>query len=140
MRILSLRTIVSFLALMSALSDLALCQTCKPPPAGMINWWTGDGTAMDRLGNNNGSLQNGATFAPGLAGLAFQLNVSGPNPLACPTCAYEALDNTSAGSLNAVTLEGWVYPRSSQNGWIYTRFNSGQPPGGSGPELGVTLM
>jgi len=37
---------------------------CVPPPSDSVGWWTGDGSANDVVGANNGSLQNGATFAP----------------------------------------------------------------------------
>ena len=44
---------------------------CAPPPAGMAAWWPGDGNANDIVGGNNGTLQNGATFASGMVGQAF---------------------------------------------------------------------
>ena len=49
----------------------AQVQTCTPPPGGMVSWWPGDGNANDIQGSNNGTLQNGATFAPGIVGQAF---------------------------------------------------------------------
>ena len=49
---------------------------CTPPPSGLLAWYTGDGTANDFLGTNNGVLQNGAGFASGMVGLAFSLNGS----------------------------------------------------------------
>jgi hypothetical protein len=45
--------------------------TCFPPPAGMVAWWPGDGNANDVVGGNNGTVQNGATFAPGGGGRAW---------------------------------------------------------------------
>ena len=47
---------------------------CISPPSGMTSWYTGDGTANDFLGNNNGTLQNGAGFAAGMVAQAFSLN------------------------------------------------------------------
>ncbi len=44
---------------------------CAPPPAGLVSWWPGDGNANDIIGTNYGTLQNGATFAPGIVGQAF---------------------------------------------------------------------
>src|SRR5207248_1831917 len=41
------------------------CRTCTPPPPNMVSWLPGDGNANDIQGNNNGTRQNGATFAPG---------------------------------------------------------------------------
>ena len=45
-----------------------------PTPDGLVAWWAGDGDPDDIAGSNNGTLQNGATFAPGLVGLAFSLD------------------------------------------------------------------
>jgi hypothetical protein len=39
-----------------------------------VNWWPGDGNADDIQGNNNGTLQGGVTFVPGLVGQAFSFN------------------------------------------------------------------
>src|SRR2546425_5494647 len=47
---------------------------CVPPPSGMVSWWPGDGNANDIVDGNNGTLQGGATFAPGLVGQAFSLD------------------------------------------------------------------
>src|SRR5204863_6136731 len=52
----------------------AQVQTCTPPPANMISWWPADGNANDIQGSNNGTLQNGATFAPGMVGQAFSFD------------------------------------------------------------------
>ena len=49
---------------------------CTPPPSGMVAWLTGDGTANDFLGKNNGVSQNGAGFATGMVGQAFSFNGS----------------------------------------------------------------
>jgi hypothetical protein len=47
---------------------------CTPPPTNLAAWWPADGNANDLAGGNNGSLQNGASFAPGLIGQAFNLD------------------------------------------------------------------
>jgi hypothetical protein len=47
---------------------------CVPPPAGLVAWWTGDGTADDLVGGNHGTLRNGAGFAPGMVGEGFSLD------------------------------------------------------------------
>ncbi|MCL5096512.1 MAG: FG-GAP-like repeat-containing protein, partial [Candidatus Omnitrophica bacterium] len=47
------------------------------PPAGLVGWWPGNGTAGDASGSNPGTLQSYATYAPGRAGLAFSLNGAG---------------------------------------------------------------
>ena len=44
-------------------------------PAGSVGYWPGDGNANDLSGNgNNGTLENGATFAQGHIGQAFSLD------------------------------------------------------------------
>ena len=47
------------------------------PPAGLVAWWPGDGNANDIIGGNHGTLQNGATFAPGIVSQAFDLTGDG---------------------------------------------------------------
>src|SRR5262249_52152799 len=48
--------------------------SCTPPPAGLVSWWPGDGNANDIVSGNDGTLQNGATFGPGLVGQAFSFD------------------------------------------------------------------
>jgi len=43
-------------------------------PQGLVDWWPAGGTASDTIGTNDGVLQNGATFAPGVVGQAFDFN------------------------------------------------------------------
>ncbi|NOS69620.1 MAG: hypothetical protein HOP33_06795 [Verrucomicrobia bacterium] len=47
---------------------------CVVPPAGLVGWWNGNGNANDSFDTNNGTLMNGATFAPGEVGQAFHLD------------------------------------------------------------------
>lgn len=47
---------------------------CTPPPAGLVAWWTGDGTGRDIRSGTNGTLSGAAGFAPGMVGQAFQLD------------------------------------------------------------------
>ena len=49
---------------------------CVSPPAGLVSWWPGEGNANDIAGTNNGTLLNGATFAPSEVGSAFSFNGS----------------------------------------------------------------
>lgn len=52
----------------------AEAQPCVPAPPGLVSWWPGDGDARDIQGSNDGTLQNGATFAPGFVGQAFSFD------------------------------------------------------------------
>lgn len=47
---------------------------CVPAPSGMVSWWPGDGNANDIAGGNHGTMQNGATFAPGKVAQAFSFD------------------------------------------------------------------
>ncbi len=40
-------------------------------PNGLISWWSGDGTADDRVGTNSAILQNGVAYGSGEVGQAF---------------------------------------------------------------------
>ncbi|MFZ1220537.1 MAG: LamG-like jellyroll fold domain-containing protein [Chthoniobacterales bacterium] len=73
---------------------------CTPAPPGMVSWWPGDGKAVDIIGGNDGTLQGGATFAPGMVGQAF---------------SFDGLDdfvripmNPSLFALTQGTLDMWV--------------------------------
>src|SRR3989338_305175 len=48
--------------------------TCVEPPSGLVSWWPGEGNADDIVNGNDGALQNGVTFAPGMVGQAFSFD------------------------------------------------------------------
>jgi hypothetical protein len=80
-------------------------QSCVPPPAGLISWWAGEGSAADTFGLNNGTLVGGVTFAPGEVGQAFSFN---------GTSQYVDVPNSASLSpMNSLTLEVWIYPTQS---------------------------
>ena len=66
--------------LLFALHSAATAQ-CLPPPSGLVSWWPGDGNANDIIDLNDGTLQNGATFATGFVtsgnGQAFSFDGNG---------------------------------------------------------------
>src|SRR5437016_4264993 len=75
---------------------------CVAPPAGLISWWPGDGNALDLQGGNNGTLKNGATFAPGLVGQAFSFDgIDG-------YLDYGTQSNLNFAAGSAFTIDGWV--------------------------------
>ena len=47
---------------------------CAPPPVGLVSWWQAESNAVDAIGGDNGTLLNGATYAPGMVGEAFNFN------------------------------------------------------------------
>ena len=48
--------------------------SCVAAPSGLVSWWPGDGNASDIAGANHGTLINGPTFVPGMAGQAFSFD------------------------------------------------------------------
>ncbi len=73
---------------------------CVPPPSGLVNWWQGEGNANDSAGGANGTLQNGASFAPGKVGQAFSFD--GVND-------YISFGNTVGNfGTNDFTIEYWL--------------------------------
>jgi hypothetical protein len=66
-----LGTIISATIILTASADLT---NCAPPPPGLVSWWPAEGSADDTLGKNNGVLVNGASFATGLLGHAFNFD------------------------------------------------------------------
>ncbi len=73
------------------------------PLAGMLGRsWPVDGNAHDMIGGNNGTLQNGATFAPGLVGQAFSLNGVNQYILIPPSSSL------NVGPTSSITVNAWV--------------------------------
>jgi hypothetical protein len=75
---------------------------CATAP-GLVAWWRGEGDALDVLGLNNGTLQGGAGFAPGMVGYAFDLNGS--------SAYVDVPDSPSLDPTAAITVEAWICPR-----------------------------
>lgn len=90
---------------------------CKPvatnAPNNQVLWLAGDGDARDSAGTNNGTLQNGATFAVGKVGQTF---------------SFDGVDDyvsTAAFSTGTqATIETWVNPSILTGG-----FQDGTLPG-----------
>src|SRR5258708_6766750 len=84
--------LLCFLPLASAWAQTS---NCVSVPSGLVGWWPGEGNTDDIQAGDNGTLQGGATFAPGEVGQAFSLN--GTNAyVQAPDSS--ALDPTTAGS------------------------------------------
>src|SRR5262249_44282729 len=75
---------------------------CITPPSNMTHWWPGDGNANDIVGANNGTPQNGATFAAGKVGQAFSLN--GANQY------FDVGDVTVPATF---TIDAWINPANN---------------------------
>jgi hypothetical protein len=55
--------------------------TCTTAPAGLVDWWTGDGNAVDIAGSNSATLQNVASYSTGEVAQAFAFPTSGASIL-----------------------------------------------------------
>ena len=76
--------------------------TCSSPSAGLVSWWPGEGNAADIAGTNSGVLQNGAGFAIGEVGQAFNLDGSSQY--------VDVPNNASLNPTASISLEAWIYP------------------------------
>src|SRR5437764_3427761 len=82
--------------------------TCVPPPSGMVSWWPGDGNPNDIRGSNNGTLQGGATFAPGEVGQAFSLDGIDDR--------IDVADNPNLNpGTGSFTVDAWVFKTRLQD-------------------------
>jgi hypothetical protein len=87
--------------------------SCTPPPSGMSHWWPGDNTATDIQGNNNGTLQGGATFTGGKVDRAFRFDGND-----------QAVDLGQLNPGSTFTIDAWINGTDySGNGVIISNFD-----------------
>jgi RHS repeat-associated protein len=89
---------------------------CAPAPSGLVSWWSGEGNANDSIGSNNGTLANGATFAPGLVGQAFSFD--GVNDY------VEFPDSPSLSITDTLSIDAWIKPNSVGAATILSKYDS----------------
>ena len=92
-------------------SPLQIQFTCPTP--GLVAWWPAEGNADDVAGSHNGTLQNGATFAPGKVGSAFSLNGTNAN-VSIP-------DAPALRFTNAMSVAGWIKTTAGTDRYIATK-------------------
>jgi hypothetical protein len=68
-------------------------------PLGLISWWRAENDALDSIGTNNGTLINGASFAPGEVNQAFSLD--GVND-------YVSVPDTTSLHPTSLSFESWI--------------------------------
>ncbi len=85
---------------------------------GLVSWYKGEGNANDAVGGNNGTLVNGAAFAPGKVGQAFSFD---------GVDDYVDLGNPASLDIpGSLTVEAWVnYETLSQYKYLVADFNAG---------------
>jgi hypothetical protein len=94
------------LAVLCVLGGSAWALPCVQPPAGLVSWWPGDGNADDIIGSNDGALQGGTTFAPGMVGQAFSLD-GVDDSIRVP-------NHPSLNPARALTIEAWIHSASTE--------------------------
>ncbi len=96
-----MKTVFLTVILISAFCFQAYAQICSPAPVGLVSWWSGDNNSLDSRLRNNGTLQNGASYASGIVGNAFSFD-GNDDRVFIPHNANLNVAN--------VTLEAWVFP------------------------------
>ena len=94
-------------------ANVTFPNACYPQQSGLVSWWRGNDDATDHIGNNNGTLENGAGFALGEVADAFSIN--GNNQYVLVSSSVP----TNLQIQNAITLSAWIYPTA------YPSANSG---------------
>lgn len=61
--------------LLESLEDRSLLAAIAPP-SGIVSWWTGDNTADDLIGSNDGTLLNGTAYSAGRVAAGFDFDGS----------------------------------------------------------------
>jgi plastocyanin len=92
---------------------------CTTPPAGMVGWWPGDGSARDIRGRNGGAIEGNVTFAAGRVGQAFRLGGNGDRVL---------VGRAPSLQLQDFTIDAWVKRGSAT---VVTNNPDPNSPGGT---------
>lgn len=77
---------------------------CVSDSYGMVSWWCAEGDATDSVDRGRASAAHSVRYAAGKVGNAFDFD---------GTAAYiEIPDSADLRLTNALTVEGWIYPRA----------------------------
>jgi RHS repeat-associated protein len=108
----------------SALSTNAILNVIQPtpcidPPNGLVAWWRAETNALDSIGTNNGTLQEGAGFTDGMVGQAFSVD---------GVSSYVSIPNSPSldAFTSTITIELWLKSDQFYSDWagIVTKGNS----------------
>lgn len=83
---------------------------CTTPAAGLVSWWRAETNTWDQIGGNNGTFLNGASFAPGEVGWAFNFDGSGNN------VNVPAAPSLDVGNGPGFSIEAWINPGDLNSG------------------------
>jgi len=102
---------------------------CAALPLNAIDWWTGEGSGLDSLGANHGTVVGDVQYVQGKVGVAFNFNGGGavdvPN-----SASLQALSGNAA-----MTAELWIYQTASPGIMHYFGKRSGCGSGGNQMQL-----
>jgi streptogramin lyase len=75
---------------------------------GTVSWWKADGNAIDSVGNNNGTLNGGVSFAAGVTGRAGDqaFNFDGSNS----AISIPASSSLNVGAGAGFSFDAWINP------------------------------
>jgi subtilisin-like proprotein convertase family protein len=87
---------------------------------GIVGWWRGESSPVDNINADNGTLLNGATYASGEVGTAFNFNGAGAQVL--------INDEPNLRLTNSITVEQWVF-QTSQGSYQdpFAKWDAGNP-------------
>jgi hypothetical protein len=108
-----------------------------PPPSGLVGWWPANGSAVDAVGGNDGTLTGQSGYLSGKVGLAFSLNGNGDGVL---------LGNPTSLQLQDFTIDAWIKRGNAPDGTtsdgvgtIFAYTGGGvRFPFSGGPNFGLT--
>ena len=108
---------LTLIAMVFSIALVALAASvCAGPSSGMVGCWRGEGNASDSVGGNNGTLQNGTTFAQGKVGQAFSFD--GQNDSVTTNL------DVQPSAMSSMTWQAWVYPTRTNHSLRQTIFSN----------------
>ncbi len=102
---------ISAFAVVLLASTAATAQT-----AGLVSHWPAEGNAADVADGNDGTLQNGAEFAPGRVGQAFSLDGSDD---------FVEIPDSPSLNPSSFTIQAWIKTTQTTIGRIMAKPNGG---------------
>lgn len=108
MRFNTLKLYAVALLLLFLFAPAITAQVCQPVAPGLVSWWSGDGNALDSRSRQNGTLVNGAGFANGLIGQAFNFDSDSNQGVSVP-------NDPSQNIQGSFSVEAWINPATFPN-------------------------